>query len=146
MARGNRSGASRVEINDGEALRTKAARALQGIELTGDLTFSPAALAFLGRRPGIGGERKAFYLRRKLARADMDRELNIQKVRVERWVAGEEVGKNAPSTTPASKHSRRRPLMWDDEDDDGDDDDGDVGGAGGDAPAPAEDVGGAGDA
>ena len=94
MARGNRSGASRVEIGDGEVLRTAAARALQGIELTGDVSFSPAALAFLGRRPV--GERKAFYLRRKLARSDMDRELNIQKVRAERWVAGEEVGSLRP--------------------------------------------------
>ena len=124
MARGNRSGASRVEIGDGEALRTAAARALQGIELTGDVSFSPAALAFLGRRPGIR-DRKAFYLRRKLARSDMDRELNIQKVRAERWVAGESVGKNKPSTKgpPAS---RARALSWADGagSDDGDGDEG----------------------
>ena len=127
MARGNRSGASRVEIGDGEVLRTAAARALQGIELTGDVSFSPAALAFLGRRPG---ERKAFYLRRKLARSDMDRELNIQKVRAERWVAGESVGKNRPSTKgrPAS---RAKALSWADDDgsDDGDGDE-DAGEAG----------------
>ena len=127
MARGNRSGASRVEIGDGEVLRAAAARALQGIELTGDVSFSPAALAFLGRRPGTG-ERKAFYLRRKLARSDMDRELNIQKVRVERWVAGEEVGKNRPSTKgpPAS---RAKALSWADDagSDDGDEDAGEAG-------------------
>ena len=129
MARGNRSGASRVEIGDGEVLRTKAARALQGIELTGDVSFSPAALAFLGRRPEVG-ERKAFYLRRKLARKDMDRELNIQKVRAERWVAGESVGKNRPSTKgpPAS---RAKALSWADDagsdDGDGDEDAGEAG-------------------
>ena len=86
-----------------------------------------------------------FCLRKRLAQADAPRELNIQRVRAERWAAGEEVGKNAPAHPPISKCSRRRPLLWDDESD-GDDDDGDVGGAGGDAPAPAEDVGGAGDA
>ena len=129
MARGNRSGASRVEIGDGEVLRTNAARALQGIELTGDVSFSPAALAFLGRRPEVG-ERKAFYLRRKLARKDMDRELNIQKVRAERWVAGESVGKNRPSTKgpPAS---RAKALSWADgdgsDDGDGDEDAGEAG-------------------
>ena len=140
MARGNRSGASRVEIGDGEVLRAAAARALQGIELAGDVSFSPAALAFLGRRPD---ERKAFYLRRKLARSDMDRELNIQKVRAERWVAGEEVGKNRPSTKghPAS---RAKALSWaDDADyDDGDGDDG----AGSETQSPAAAPGGAGSA
>ena len=120
------------------------AEAAKGIELPENVIFSPAARAFVARRDS--NERRMFCLRARLAKADAARELNIQRVRAERWAAGEEVGKNAPSTTPASKHSRRRPLMWDDEDDDGDDDDGDVGGAGGDAPAPAEDVGGAGDA
>ena len=119
------------------------ADAAKGIELAENVIFSPAARAFVARR-GVN-ERRMFTLRRRLAEADAGRELHIQRVRAERWAAGEEVGKNAPSTTPASKHSRRRPLMWDDEDDDGDDD-GDEGGAGGDAPAPAEDVGGAGDA
>ena len=153
MARGNRSGASRVEIGDGEVLRAAAARALQGIELTGDVSFSPAALAFLGRRPGIGGERKAFYLRRKLARADMDRELNIQKVRAERWVAGESVGKNRPSTKgpPAS---RAKALSWADDagsdDGDGDEDAGEAGVGedtqGSETQSPAAAAGGAGSA
>ena len=128
-----------------EALRIAVAEAAKGIELPENVIFSPAARAFVARRDS--NERRMFCLRARLAKADAARELNIQRVRAERWAAGEEVGKNAPSTAPASKHSRRRPLMWDDEDDDGDDDDdGDVGGAGGDAPAPAEDVDGAGDA
>ena len=125
-----------------EALRIAVAEAAKGIELPENVIFSPAARAFVAKRDL--NERRMFCLRKKLAMADAARELNIQRVRAERWAAGEEVGKNAPSTIPASK--RRRPLNWDDEDDDGDDDDGDVGGAGGDAPAPAEDVGGAGDA
>ena len=124
-------------------MRIAVAEAAKGIELPENVIFSPAARAFVAKRDL--NERRMFCLRAKLAMADAARELNIQRVRAERWAAGEEVGKNAPSTVPVSKHSRRRPLMWDDEDDDGDDD-GDEGGAGGDAPAPAEDVGGAGDA
>ena len=117
------------------------ADAAKGIELAENVIFSPAARAFVARR-GVN-ERRMFTLRRRLAEADAGRELHIQRVRAERWAAGEEVGKNARGFVRPPRPRAR--LMWDD-DDGGDDDDGDVDGAGGGAPAPAEDAGGAGDA
>ena len=55
----------------------------------------------------------------------MDRELNIQKVRAERWVAGEEVGRNNPSTKGGPVR-RAKVLNWNDgaSSDDGDGDEG----------------------
>ena len=119
------------------------AEAAKGIELPENVIFSPAARAFVARRDS--NERRMFCLRARLAKADAARELNIQRVRAERWAAGEEVGKNARPFA-LRPMARRYRLMWDDDDGDDDDDDGDVDGAGGGAPAPAEDVGGAGDA
>ena len=95
-------------------LGVSAAAVVEDLMLPPNVWFSPKAAAFLAKCPDGTTKRRAFYLRRKLARIDVRREVDVQIGRAQAFAEGHRVRKNKSALVSKVRHnaSRARPVCW----------------------------------